>query len=309
MTTIIPNNKPDLASRLINTILGIKPLAEFAKTKARNMMIERAEKIGVPWRENVQKLSNNDWESKLVQVENTNLIYPDYYVVSFHAYSQGNLSWEAAYEVESAAYAVHSTIYSPTPSPDGDPTLRQNYHKVLKEQITLDPQKILDIGCSVGMSTFPLQEIYPQAEVTGLDLSAYFLAVAKYNAEQRNFNQIKWLHGAAENTGLPSANFDLISSFLMFHELPQSASNNIFQEANRLLRPGGYFTMMDMNPSSSAYKKMPPYILTLLKSTEPYLDQYFTLDIEESLVKAGFEKPIITTISPRHRAIIAKKIN
>jgi hypothetical protein len=52
---------------------------------------------------------------------------------------------------------------------------------------------------------------------------------------------------------------------------------------------------------------MPPYILTLLKSTEPYLDQYFTLDISQALMDAGFEKPTITPISPRHRAVIALK--
>jgi hypothetical protein len=51
---------------------------------------------------------------------------------------------------------------------------------------------------------------------------------------------------------------------------------------------------------------MPPYVLTLLKSTEPYLDQYFTLDIEQALVEAGFQPPIITLTSPRHRAIVAR---
>jgi hypothetical protein len=51
---------------------------------------------------------------------------------------------------------------------------------------------------------------------------------------------------------------------------------------------------------------MPPYVLTLLKSTEPYLDQYFTLDIEQALAEAGFQPPIITPTSPRHRAIVAR---
>jgi hypothetical protein len=93
----------------------------------------------------------------------------------------------------------------------------------------------------------------------------------------------------------------------MFHELPQDAAMAIFTEAHRLLRPGGYFALMDMNPTSPIYRQMPPYILTLLKSTEPYLDQYFTLDISQALMDAGFEKPTITPISPRHRAVIALK--
>jgi hypothetical protein len=62
---------------------------------------------------------------------------------------------------------------------------------------------------------------------------------------------------------------------------------------------------MDMNPKSEVHKKMPPYILTLLKSTEPYLDEYFSLDIEQVLIEAGFNAPTITANSPRHRTVIA----
>jgi len=40
---------------------------------------------------------------------------------------------------------------------------------------------------------------YPQAKITGLDLSPYFLAVADYRS-QRNA-QINWVHAAAESTG------------------------------------------------------------------------------------------------------------
>ncbi|GAC1461704.1 MAG: hypothetical protein NVSMB70_08060 [Chamaesiphon sp.] len=92
----------------------------------------------------------------------------------------------------------------------------------------------------------------------------------------------------------------------MYHELPQSATRDIFLEVRRLLRPNGYIALMDMNPKSEIYSKMPPYILTLLKSTEPYLDDYFALDIEEALVEAGFTKPTITYNSPRHRTVIAQ---
>ena len=45
--------KLGLASRLVNTFLSISPLANFAKSKARQMMIDRAEDLGVPWRDNV----------------------------------------------------------------------------------------------------------------------------------------------------------------------------------------------------------------------------------------------------------------
>jgi SAM-dependent methyltransferase len=303
MTTAV-NTAPSLTSQFANTLLSIKPLANLAKQQARNMMIKRAERIGVPWRQRVQELRTHDWDSELAEVQNPELTYPDYYLRSFHAYDGGNLSWDAALELEVAAYTVHAGIW-PDAGAKGDPQLRQNYHDIVKEQITIQPRDILDLACSVGLSTFALQQIYPQANLTGVDLSPYFLAVAQYNSRQRNA-KINWRHAAAESTGLPDASFDLISVFLLFHELPQDAAKQILSEARRLLRPGGYLTIMDMNPKSEVYAKMPPYILTLLKSTEPYLDEYFNLDIEQAIVDAGFHPPRITPNSPRHRTIVAQ---
>lgn len=304
--TAAVDNKPGIASRLVNGVLAIKPLANLAKNRARQMMIQRAEKIGVPWTKIVQELKAHNWEAELAQVENPQLIYPEYYLKSFHAYENGNLNWEAALEVEVAAYAVHAGIWTDGGA-QGDAKLRSSYHQVLTSQIPTQPKDILDLGCSVGMSSFALQEVYPNAKITGVDLSPYFLSVAQYQSRQRNA-QIDWVHAQAESTPLTSNSYDLVSSFLMFHELPQSATRQIFQEAQRLLRPGGYLTIMDMNPKSAIYGKMPPYILTLLKSTEPYLDEYFSLDIEQALVEAGFTKPTITCNTPRHRTIIAQKL-
>lgn len=292
-----------LASRLVNAVLAIKPLANLAKHQARQMMIKRAEKIGVPWTKDVQVLRSRDWAPHLVQVQNPHLNYPDYYCRSFHAYEEGNLSWEAALEVEVAASAVHAGIW-PDAGAQGDPKLRSSYHLILKSQIT-EPRDILDLGCSVGMSTFALQKAYPQAKITGLDLSPYFLAVAHYRSEQHKA-QIKWVHAQAESTGLPNGSFDLVSTSLMCHELPQEATRQILHEAQRLLRPGGYLAIMDMNPKSQVYAKMPSYILTLLKSTEPYLDEYFSLDVVGTLVDAGFTAPTITCNTSRHRTIVAQ---
>jgi ubiquinone/menaquinone biosynthesis C-methylase UbiE len=303
MTAAI-NNTPDITSRLVNSILSIKPLANFAKHQARQMMIKRAEKIGVSWTDEVETLKKRDWQENLAQVKNTQLTYPDYYLTSFHAYETGNMSWLAAFEVEPAAHAVHAKIWQDTGA-NGDAQLRQSYHDILYSNISNQPQTILDIGCSVGMSSFALQELYPQAQITGLDLSPYFLAVAHYRAQQRQA-KINWIHAKAESTGLPDASFDLISIFLVCHELPQIPTKQIFAEAKRLLRPNGHLAIMDMNPKAEAYKKMPPYVFTLLKSTEPYLDDYFSLDIKQALIDSGFQPPTITPNSPRHRTIIAK---
>ncbi|MEK0180039.1 MAG: class I SAM-dependent methyltransferase [Oscillatoriales cyanobacterium] len=312
MTVEVKTN-PGLASRLVNGVLSIKPLANIAKHQAREMMIKRAEKIGVHWRQDAQALLARNWDAELLSVQNPNLVYPKYYLTSFHAYEKGNMSWEAATEVEVAARAVHAGIW-PEAGAEGDAKLRESYHQIIQSQISQTPQDIVDLGCSVGMSTFAMQDVYPEANTVGVDLSPYFLAVAQYRSQQKkaelpNQKTPTWVHAAAESTGLPGNGFDLVSIFLVCHELPQKATMEIFLEARRLLRDGGHLTIMDMNPKSEIYAKMPPYILTLLKSTEPYLDQYFGLDIEQALVDCGFAAPTITCNTPRHRTIVAEAIN
>eukprot|EP00882_Tetradesmus_deserticola_P019724 GHRQ01021254.1.p1 GENE.GHRQ01021254.1~~GHRQ01021254.1.p1 ORF type:complete len:107 (+),score=39.21 GHRQ01021254.1:206-526(+) len=41
------------------------------------------------------------------------------------------------------------------------------------------PCSILDVGCSTGISSRWYRRAYPAADITGLDLSPYFLAVAE----------------------------------------------------------------------------------------------------------------------------------
>jgi ubiquinone/menaquinone biosynthesis C-methylase UbiE len=303
------------------------------------MMIKRAESIGVYWRQEVADLRargeklefSSAWDVDLAAVENPALVYPDYYLRPFHAYEEGNLGWQPALEVEVAAHAVHARIW-PDGGAEGDTRLRQSYHSVLQAKLPEPPKDVLDIGCSVGMSTFALQALFPEARMTGVDLSPYFLAIAHYRSTQRQqaleqgqpedavwtlptaralvppatAPNPTWLHAPAEATGLPENAFDLVSAHLIFHELPRSAAMEILQEARRVLRPGGHLAIMDMNPRSEIYAKMPPYILTLLKSTEPYLDDYFTFNLEQAIYDAGFTEPTVTPNSPRHRTMIAQ---
>ncbi len=322
---------PTVTSRLVSTVLAIKPLANFAKNKARTMMIERAEGIGVYWLKEAADLRSRggatefsaNWETDLAALRDDNLVYPDYYLTSFHAYEEGNLGWEPAMESEVAAKAVHARIW-PEETAEGDAKLRQSYHEIVQATLPEAPKVIADLGCSVGLSTFALQATFPGAQLTGVDLSPYFLAIAQYREQQHRDRQhqeqqhqeqshtsnpaITWKHAAAESTGLPAGSFDLVSTCLVFHELPRSAAREILTEARRLLKPGGHFTLMDMNPAAPNFATMKPYVLTLLKSTEPYLDDYFSFDVEAAIEAAGFERVSSTSNTPRHRTIIARAV-
>ena len=181
--------KVKVADKLISSIFSIKPLFNIATQKARKSMMNQGMQIGVDWNSNVASI-----ESKMLELKDEynrliipSLDYPDYYLKPFHAYEDGNLSWQAAMEVESAALTVHAHIFTPPDKQqrelrfDGDFTLRDNFHKkmleILQEQSNkFNPRCILDLGCSTGLSTLKLHSTFPTAKITGLDLSPYFLA-------------------------------------------------------------------------------------------------------------------------------------
>ncbi|MBC6420100.1 MAG: class I SAM-dependent methyltransferase, partial [Prochloron sp. SP5CPC1] len=165
------------------------------------------------------------------------------------------------------------------------------------------------IGCSVGISTFALHHYYKEkynpVRTVGLDLSPYMLAVAKMRDEEKEI--AGWVHGKGEETDFPDNSFDLVTLQFVLHELPRTASKAIFQEAHRILRPGGCIAIVDNNPLSEVIQNLPPALFVLMKSTEPWSDDYYTFEVEAALTDAGFECKITTASDPRHRTIIGMK--
>jgi SAM-dependent methyltransferase len=258
---------------------------------------------------------------------------PAYYRARFHAYDQGNLCWAAACEAEQATDSMALRVW-PEERDLGPEVaqrrLRRAIFSAIEASLTGPVRRALDLGCSVGVGTFALREWLLERQaaegdlpvVEGLDLSAQMLAVARVregellaassgaatpSGSRASLPAITWHHGAAEATGLPGAAYDLITLQFVCHELPQSATRAVLAEAARLLRPGGVIALVDQDPDSAVIRRLPAPIATLLKSTEPYLEDYFRLDLPAALREAGFQGVRCTAADPRHRVLVARR--
>jgi SAM-dependent methyltransferase len=110
-----------------------------------------------------------------------------------------------------------------------------------------DYRRIFDMGVSSGFSTMALAEAFPEAEISGCDVSRPMLEYAQIQANERGL-EWKLYQGKAEDTRLPDGSFDLVSSFILLHELPAEVNVAFFAEAFRLLEPGGAVIMTDVPP-------------------------------------------------------------
>ena len=302
----------DFLSRCVNRLIQSKPVYAVMKQQARQVLIQTAEKHDIPWRKHYEELAASGLQQQVTNVINTKISYPDYYQVPFHAYEQGNLCWEAAFEAESATYAMALRVWKDEPLTwqAAQERLRSSFHQVLVQHITQPVQDILDIGCSVGLSTLALHRFYqrlqdPPVHTIGLDLSPYMLTVAQHRDTKGEIAQ--WLHANAEATDLPDRSFDLVTLQFLIHELPRQATTAIFKEALRLLRPGGYLAIVDNNPQSPVIQTLPPVLFTLMKSTEPWSDDYYTFNVEEAMQSTGFEHITTAASDPRHRTLLGRK--
>jgi hypothetical protein len=191
-----PSLKVALADALISTVFRVPALFDLARHQARSSMQSQGLQIGVDWEANVGALlanmeSLNVLYDKLDRTKSSSLSYPSYYLKPFHAYDDGNLSWQAAMEVDSAALTVHAKVYTVAKDeldPGGDATLRRRFHqnmRTLLDKHAFKPKAILDIGCSTGLSTWELHRNFPDSEIVGADLSPHMLAVAQLSLMTR----------------------------------------------------------------------------------------------------------------------------
>ena len=317
---------------LINRVLAVEPLRQLLFWQARRLIIRTAEGRGIAWRQRRESLQPAA-EPLLAASTSPSLAMPAYYRARFHAYDQGNLCWAAACEAEQATDSMALRVW-PEERDLGPEVaqrrLRRAIFSAIEASLTGPVRRALDLGCSVGVGTFALREWLLERQaaegdlpvVEGLDLSAQMLAVARVregellaassgaatpSGSRASLPAITWHHGAAEATGLPGAAYDLITLQFVCHELPQSATRAVLAEAARLLRPGGVIALVDQDPDSAVIRRLPAPIATLLKSTEPYLEDYFRLDLPAALQEAGFHNVQRSAADPRHRVLVATR--
>jgi len=117
----------------------------------------------------------------------------------------------------------------------------RRFRQLALEDVTIVPEtSVLDLCCGSGQATKFLVE--RSRHVTGLDASPRSLKRA-----QQNVPEADYVEAFAEAMPFSDHQFDVVHTSVALHEMEPQQLQQILREVHRVLRPGGYFTLVDFH--------------------------------------------------------------
>ena len=151
--------------------------------------------------------------------------------------------------------------------------------------------RILEIGCGIGQLAVALKTRFQSAEVSGIDVAAPMIRYGHMRAVDINI-PVNFSQQLAEKTNFPDNHFDIVTSYIVHHELPQDISEAVTKEAYRILRPGGVFFPIDFQ--TGAYRGLQGAWSRYMQwvdhrwNEEVWREEYAKFDFPSTMKAAGF---------------------
>ena len=194
---------------------------------------------------------------------------------------------------------IRYTIYQP-----GYDFIASIFHPFRKQSIeglNLQPEdKVLIIGAGTGLDL----EFFPQdAQITAIDLTPAMITKLK----QRAASLGKEVHAEtmdAHSLDFEDAQFDAIVMHLIVAVIPDPIQ--CLKEAERVLKPGGSFTIMDKFIESGS---QPGILRKLMNPVTNFLFSNINRDIDELLTHTELEKESDIKLKSIFRLIRGRKPN
>jgi len=156
----------------------------------------------------------------------------------------------------------------------------------VKHALLQSGENVLDVGCGTGGVTIPARlQVGKNGSAAGIDPAPEMIAVARRKASRAGL-EIDFRLGVIESLPFPDETFDVVTSSLMMHHLPEHVQVKGLAEIRRVLKPGGRILIVDMmRPSNSTIKRFFTWLVQ-----HGHGSQFGIEDLSELLQESGFEE-------------------
>ncbi|MDX2145400.1 MAG: class I SAM-dependent methyltransferase [Rhodospirillaceae bacterium] len=152
-------------------------------------------------------------------------------------------------------------------------------------------KRILDIGCGIGQLALALKERFPDAEVWAIDVGGPMIRYGHLRAVERGL-AVNFAQRLGEDTKFPDNYFDIVTSYIMFHEVNPEGTAAQVKEAMRIVRPGGIYYPLDFKltgaPRRTAYGLYRGW-MDHRWNNEVWTQKFRANGLPDMIRKAGFE--------------------
>ena len=100
--------------------------------------------------------------------------------------------------------------------------------------------RILDVGCGVGMLDYAIALANPELDIFGIDVVAESVALAQA------YHTLPNVEFACQRLETVEGQFDCVFFVDVFHHVSPNEYANLLESAKRLLAPGGYVFIKDI---------------------------------------------------------------
>ncbi len=180
-------------------------------------------------------------------------------------------------------------------------------NQIIKDLDLKEGEKIADFGAGTGRNALlMLPYIKDNGEIVGYEIGKEMQEQFLQNT--KDFQNIK-LENKSILEDLDKENyFDIVFISFVFHGFTEENREKIIKNAYKLLKPGGFFTILDFNEFD--IEKSPFYVRLPIKFLEcPLASDFINRDLKDMLSKYNFQDFKVKTYFKNHlRLLKAKKV-
>lgn len=232
--------------------------------------------VRISWRRDRGRTTVFSREAKELLAE-----LPKYYQRNFHFQTDGYLSEDSARLYDHQVEILFG---------GGADAMRRLILPELKRHFAVGPEsglQFLELAAGTGRASRFVKLAFPKAHLTVTDISGPYLKVARSRLQDQS--RLSVLEARAEQLPFKDASFDAVYSVFLFHELPREQRLAVLREGLRVLKPGGFFGLVDSIQLGDVTELDRLLGQFPEEYHEPFFRDYITNPIEALIREAGLE--------------------